>query len=79
MLKSLLAAALGAALVSSAALAQTPQRGGTPEEQKACSKDVSRYCRSLMNEGDFVVLGCLQQNRAKLSASCSKVLANHGQ
>jgi hypothetical protein len=32
-----------------------------------------------MDQGDMVVLGCLQQNRSKLSKACSKVLTDNGQ
>ena len=39
------------------------QRSGTPEEQKACTRDVERFCRKIVDQGDFVVLACLQQNR----------------
>ena len=63
--------------VSTGAIAQ--QRSGTPDEQKACSRDVSRFCRTVMDQGDFTVLACLQQNRAKLTKPCSQVLTNHGQ
>ena len=63
--------------VSTGAIAQ--QRSGTPDEQKACSRDVSRFCRTVMDQGDFTVLACLQQNRAKLTKGCSQVLTNHGQ
>ena len=45
----------------------------------ACARDVSRFCRAHMNEGDQVVLACLQQNRARLSKPCEKVLTEHGQ
>jgi Cysteine rich repeat len=45
----------------------------------ACARDVSRYCRALMNDGDQVVLACLKQNRARLSKACNKVLTDHGQ
>jgi hypothetical protein len=64
--------------VSSAALAQQ-QRSGTPEEQAACSRDVQRYCRPVIDQGDFTVLACLQQNRPKLTKGCEQVLKNHGQ
>jgi hypothetical protein len=64
--------------VSSAALAQQ-QRSGTPEEQAACSRDVQRYCRPVIDQGDFTVLACLQQNRPKLTKACDQVLKNHGQ
>ena len=65
--------------VSGGAMAQQQQHGGTPEEQKACSRDVQRFCRALMDQGDLPILGCLQQNRAKLTPACNQVLTNHGQ
>ena len=64
--------------VSTAAVAQQ-QRSGTPEEQAACSRDVQRYCRPVIDQGDFTVLACLQQNRPKLTKACEQVLKNHGQ
>ncbi|MBR1217584.1 hypothetical protein JQ557_06270 [Bradyrhizobium sp. U87765 SZCCT0131] len=79
MSKSLLLTALVLATISTSTLAQNAQRSGTPEEQKACTKDVSRYCRTMMDQGDLVILSCLQQNRAKISAACDKVLKDHGQ
>jgi hypothetical protein len=45
----------------------------------ACARDVSRFCRAHMNDGDQVVLACLKQNRARLSKACEKVLTEHGQ
>jgi hypothetical protein len=45
----------------------------------ACARDVSRFCRALMNDGDSVVLGCLKQHRARLSRACDKVLTENGQ
>lgn len=44
-----------------------------------CARDVSRLCRAVMNDGDMVVLACLQQHRPRLSKACAKVLADHGQ
>ena len=64
--------------LSSAAVAE-PQRSGTPEEQAACSRDVQRYCRPVIDQGDFTILACLQQNRPKLTVACNMVLKNHGQ
>jgi hypothetical protein len=50
---------------------------GTPQEQKACNRDASRFCRKdLGNDG--AVQSCLQANRAKLSSSCRKVFESHG-
>jgi hypothetical protein len=65
--------------VSTAAIAQQQQRSGTPEEQKACSRDVQRFCRPVIDQGDLVILSCLQQNRAKLTKACNEVLVSHGQ
>jgi hypothetical protein len=64
--------------VSTAAVAQQ-QRSGTPEEQAACSRDVQRYCRPVIDQGDFTILACLQQNRPKISKACDQVLKTHGQ
>jgi hypothetical protein len=64
--------------VSTTAMAQQ-QRSGTAEEQAACSRDVQRFCRAVIDQGDFTILACLQQNRAKLTKSCDQVLKNHGQ
>ena len=75
---------LALALVSStsAAFAQQaaqPQRQGTEQEQAACRRDVQRHCRSVIDQGDFTVLACLKENRAKISAACDQVLKTHGQ
>jgi len=51
----------------------------TPHEHDACARDVARFCRAVMNNGDSVVLACLQQNRARISRACNKVLTDHGQ
>jgi Cysteine rich repeat len=61
------------ALIASGAFAQ--QRPG----QDACARDVSRFCRSVMNDGDAVVLQCLRQNRHRISKACDKVMTEHGQ
>jgi hypothetical protein len=76
--KFFLALTLLSLSVSTGAVAQQ-QRSGTPEEQKACSRDVQRHCRPLIDQGDLVILSCLQQNRPKLSSACDKVLKDHGQ
>ena len=59
------------ALMISAASAQ--------QGSDACARDVSRFCRAHMNDGDQIVLACLKQNRARLSQACAKVLTDHGQ
>ena len=57
-------------LLASAASAQ--------QGNDACARDVSRFCRAHINDGDQIVLACLQQNRARLSRACAKVLTDHG-
>ena len=59
-------------LMASAASAQ--QQPG----HDACARDVSRFCRAQMNDGDQIVLACLQQNRARISKGCQQLLASHG-
>jgi len=58
-------------LMASAASAQ--------QGQDACARDVSRFCRAHMNDGDQIVLACLKQNRGRLSRACAKVLTDNGQ
>ena len=77
MRKFFLALVLMSLPVSTGAVAQ--QRSGTPEEQRACSRDVQRFCRPVIDQGDFTVLACLQQNRPKISKACDQVLKTHGQ
>jgi hypothetical protein len=57
-------------LIASAASAQ--------QGHDACARDVARFCRAHMNDGDQVVLGCLQQNRSRISRACAKTMADHG-
>ena len=47
---------------------------GTAQEQTACSHDASRFCGKQLSDNS-AVQQCLQQNRAKLSASCKRVQA----
>jgi hypothetical protein len=50
---------------------------GSPEEERACAPDSARYCKQF--EPDAIqVLGCLQQNRARISKACQSVLRNRG-
>ena len=58
-------------LMASAASAQ--------QGQDACARDVSRFCRAHMQDGDQVVLACLKQNRARIIKACQQVLTSHGQ
>jgi nucleoid-associated protein YejK len=61
-------------LIASAASAQQQKQG-----HDACARDVSKYCRAQMQDGDQIVLACLKENRAKISKPCQQMLASHGQ
>jgi hypothetical protein len=78
MRKFFLALILLSLSASTGAIAQQ-QRSGTPQEQAACTRDVQRFCRPVMDQGDFTVLACLQQHRPKLTKACDLVLRTHGQ
>ena len=78
MRKFLLALAVLSIPLSSQAFAQQ-QRSGTPEEQKACSRDVQKFCRPVIDQGDFTILACLKEHRSKISAACDQVLKSNGQ
>ncbi|SDI72797.1 MULTISPECIES: hypothetical protein [Bradyrhizobium] len=62
-------------LIASAASAQQQRQQG----HDACARDVSRFCRAQMQDGDQIVLACLKQNRARISKACQAMLASHGQ
>jgi hypothetical protein len=53
------------------------QHAGTQQEQAACSRDASRFCRKDLGN-DSAVQQCLQMKRASLSPGCKKVFASHG-
>jgi hypothetical protein len=79
MRKFLLALTLLSVTASTAAVAQQQPRSGTAEEHAACTRDVQRHCRKVIDQGDFVILACLKEHRPKLSAACNQVLKNNGQ
>ncbi|CCE04095.1 conserved exported hypothetical protein [Bradyrhizobium sp. STM 3843] len=79
MRKICLALSLLSLSLSTGAYAQGAGRSGTPEEQAACTRDVQKFCRPVMDQGDFTVLACLKENRAKISQACDQVLKNHNQ
>jgi hypothetical protein len=61
--------------VSAGALAHS----GSEQEQQACTRDVQRFCRTLTDQNDLIILACLKDNRQKLSSACRDVLVSHGQ
>jgi hypothetical protein len=62
-------------LMASIASAQAQKKEG----HDACARDVSRFCRAQMQDGDQVILACLKQNRSRISKACQQKLASHGQ
>jgi hypothetical protein len=75
MRKFFLALVLLTVPVSAGALAHS----GSDQEQQACTRDVQRFCRKLMDQNDLIILACLKDNRPKLSSACRDVLVSHGQ
>jgi hypothetical protein len=73
--KFLLAVILLSVPASTGALAHS----GTDQEEQACTRDVQRFCRKLMDQGDLTILACLKDNRPKFSPACRYVLVSHGQ
>jgi hypothetical protein len=73
--KFALALILLSVAVSTSALAHS----GSEQDEKACAPDAHRFCRKLLDQGDFAMLACLKENRAKLSTACRTVLVSHGQ
>ena len=69
---------------STVALAQLPLpiplpgTQGTPEDRAACEPDVKRHCQSAIPD-QLRVLGCLQDNRKRISQACQGVLVRYGQ
>jgi hypothetical protein len=55
-----------------------PGAGGTPEDRAACQPDAKRFCKAAMPD-ELRVLGCLQDNRKRISAACQRVLIKYGQ
>jgi len=57
----------------------SPASAQTTDTHSACARDVSRFCRARINDGDSAVLTCLKENRARLGKACAKVLTDNGQ
>lgn len=49
-------------------------RGGSMEDQMACTPDVYRLCASKIPDEDAIV-ACLTQHKTSLSAACGKVFS----
>ncbi len=65
------------ALISLAILptAASAQHRGTPEQQRACSSDVARYCRHV--QGDDAIADCLRAHVDRLRPACRRVIQGY--
>jgi hypothetical protein len=70
--------ALLLSLIAGAMATQAVAQDSRASQERACGRDVSRFCKPVMDAGDMVILSCLQQNRAKISQACQKVLKDNG-
>jgi len=62
------AALIALSIVPTLALAQ-----GTPQQRAACRPDVVKFCKG-KGEDPGVLLGCLEDNKDKISEKCRKVI-----
>jgi hypothetical protein len=69
MTRALPIAMLSIVMWSTAALGQ---HQGTPEQQRACRHDATRFCRSEVD--DFAVANCLRANIGRLRTGCREVI-----
>lgn len=67
-LRCLNLAVIAIALLPAGALAQ-----GTPQQRAACRPDVVKFCKG-KGEDPGVLLGCLEDNKDKISDKCRKVI-----
>ena len=70
------ALALSLTLVAGAGYAQDDLR---KKGDRACGSDSRKMCSKFFGQGDMMVLGCLQENKTRLSGNCRKFLTEIGQ
>ena len=46
---------------------------------RACKASSNKLCSKFFGQGDIMILGCLQQNKVRLTGSCRKFLTEIGQ
>ena len=70
-------------IVTVAALAMLlPMEASAQDRRKdedACGRDATRFCKAVINDGDYAILNCLKTNRARLRPVCVKHLQDAGQ
>jgi hypothetical protein len=55
----------------------TAAAAATAQERAACRSDAMKFCSAHIGKPDQMN-ACLEQNKAKLSDACRKVVAAHG-
>ena len=76
----LVAAVFGLTLGTTAAPTLSSAQDDVRERgNRACGAVVRRMCKGSFEGGDMAILGCLQQNKSKLSGGCRKFLTDVGQ
>ena len=69
MIRALVIAMLSIMLLSTAAVGQ---HQGTPEQQRACRHDATRFCRQEVD--DYAIANCLRANIGRLRAACRAIM-----
>ena len=46
---------------------------------RACKTSSNKLCSKFFGQGDMMILGCLQQNKVRLTGSCRRFLTEIGQ
>ena len=72
-------AALALSLTLIAASAASAQDDVRKRGDRACGSDSRKMCKQFFGQGDMMVLGCLQENKTRLSGNCRKFLTEIGQ
>src|SRR5262249_31624123 len=74
-----LAAALAISTLMLASFGAHAQDDIRKRGDKACGGDSRRMCSKFFQGGDMAILGCLQQNKVRLSGACRRFLTEVGQ
>jgi hypothetical protein len=73
------ALSIGTILASVAAAPASAQDDVRKRGDIACKSSSNKLCSKHFGQGDMAILGCLQQNKARLAPPCRKFLTEIGQ
>lgn len=71
--------ALTVAVLFAFAPAALAQEGDRERGNRLCRNDAVKLCKKVLEQGDFAILACFQQNAPRLSRPCRIFLAEMGQ